>query len=422
MSATAVPATAVPAKAAPAPHSPPTSRHWPPVIWALLAATFAVRACGFVYPYLSYRLTEVHMTSTAASTVLAAFGCGWLVGQILCGALADRIGRRGTFAAAMLLAAVAFPLLAQVHTPLALTVAAAVSGAVYDAPRPVVAAVVADEIPTEAGRAKVNGWRHFATNVGAATTGAVGGALADPVGIPALFWVNGLMCAAMGLLGLRVIPRSGPADAAQRGRHRDAFRDVRLWMLWLVSLLTLVPVAALFSTLPLMMARDQLSAASYGWTQVSSAAAVLVLSPLLNPLLARRAGRGRPMVGPLALSALVLGAGIGSAGLASTTVGYSAAAAAAVPGEIIAFVAAGDIVNRIAPPHSRATYAGIWGTTLAAAIMCAPVLAGWSLAHGGPGLVALTTVSCGLLGAAGCLPLGLLLRQARAPQAFSPTS
>ncbi|MET8411280.1 MFS transporter [Streptomyces sp. NPDC005195] len=392
----------------------PTPARWPLVIWALLLTTFAVRAGGFVYPFLSYRLDGLHLTSSVASIVLAVFGAGWLMGQMLCGWLADHVGRRATLAGAMLLAATTFPVLAQVHTTVALTAATAVSGAVYDAPRPVIAAVVADVIPDEVGRAKANGWRHFATNVGAAATGALGGALAGRTGIPALFWANGAVCAVIAVIVLWVLPRTTRTDVVERGGYREAITDPRLWVLWLASLLTLIPVGALFSALPLMMASDGLDAASYGWTQVTSAVAVLAISPLLNPLLARRAARPTAMVGPLALSGLVLGAGIGSAGLASTTLGYSAAAFLAVPGEIIAFVAAGDIVNRISPSHARATYAGIWGTTLAAAIMCAPTLAGWSLTHGGSELAALTTLSCGFLGAAACLPLHALLRHPRA--------
>ncbi|MER6441066.1 MFS transporter [Streptomyces sp. NPDC001185] len=413
--------TAPIAVAAPTPPvTRPVPARWPPVVWSLLLTTFAARAGGFVYPFLSYRLDGLGLTSSAASTVLAAFGAGWLVGQVLCGWLADRLGRRATLVGAMLLAAAAFPVLGHLQTPVALTAAAAVSGAVYDAPRPVVAAVVADVIPGEAGRAKATGWRHFATNAGAATTGAVGGALAGRTGIPFLFWTNGAVCALIAVLILWVLPRTPRTAASEAGQFREARTDPRLWVLWLASLLILIPVGALVSALPLMMASDGLDAAAYGWTQVTSAVAVLVLSPLLNPLLARRAARPHAMVGALALSGMVLGAGLGSAGLASTALGYSAAVLFAVPGEIIAFVAASDILNRISPPRARATYAGIWGTALAAAIMCAPALAGWSLTHGGTELGALTTLASGFLGAAACLPLHRLLRHSRAQMADLP--
>ncbi|MEU6379636.1 MFS transporter [Streptomyces sp. NPDC046909] len=393
------------------PASPSVSKRWPPLVWALLIGTFAVRAAGFVYPYLPYRLDELHFDTAASSGVLMLWGAGWFTGQLVCGGLADRIGRRTTLVSAMTVAAVSFPLLAAARTPIAVGVAAAVAGLVYDAPRPIVSALIADTIPDEPGRTRVTGWRHFAVNLGAATTGLVGGALAAPLGIPVLFWCNALVCAAFAVVALRVIPPSAAARAPGPRGSREAFTDPLLWLLWLASLLTLIPVAALFSALPMMMAQDGLPPAAYGWTQVASAAAVIGLSPLLNPWLARRAQRPTPMVGLLGLSGIVLGAGMGSAGLASSTTGYSAAAALAVPGEIVAFVAATNILNRIAPSSSRGIYAGVWGTTLAAAVLCAPALGGWALAHGGHHVVGLTTVLSGLLGASLCLPLAALMHR-----------
>ncbi|MER5572412.1 MFS transporter [Streptomyces massasporeus] len=385
-------------------------------IWVLVVGAGAVRAAGFSYPFLSYRLADLGFSTTGISGVLALYGVGWLAGQILWGRLADVLGRRTTLVSAMALAAVVMPLLAEVSNPFAVGGAAVVAGVVYDAPRPVVSAVVGDDVPDDATRASITGWRHFAINVGAAVTGATGGLLADRTGLALLFWINALACAAFALVALRYMkadsPRIPTATPAGNGA-RSALRDVRLGLLWLASLLALTPVAGLFSIMPLLMERNGMPASAYGWTQVASAAAVLLLSLPLNGWLARKT-KSSSMVGMLAASSLVLGAGIGSAGLASSTLQYAAAAAAAVPGEIVAFVAATAIVDRIAPPHARGLYAGIWGSTLAGAIICAPTLAGWSLTQGGPGLVGLTTFFCGVLGAVVCLPLALLLRQGRA--------
>ncbi|MFF3313163.1 MFS transporter [Streptomyces sp. NPDC002952] len=389
----------------------PKAHTRPALIWILLAGTCAVRAAGFVYPYLSYRLSELAMTTTTVSRILAVFGIGWLVGQVLCGWLADRVGRRATLTGAMLLAAVVFPLLGQARSPLTATVAAGVAGLVYYAPWPIVSAIVTDTIPDEAGRARIGGWRHFATNLGAATTGVVGGALAEPAGIPLLFACNGLVCAVFAVVVWRVLPPHAPAPRGTHHQRGSALRDVRLWLLWAASLAALIPVAGLLSILPMLMTRHGLDASAYGTTQAASAAAVIILSPLLNPWLARRARRERPMVGLVAASSLVLGVGMGLAPLASTTWGYSLAPAAAVPGEIVAFVAAANVLNWLAPPESRALYAGIWGSTLAAAVICAPLLAGWSLDEGGDHLAALTTFGVGLLGAALCLPLAALIHR-----------
>jgi hypothetical protein len=118
-----------------------------------------------------------------------------------------------------------------------------------------------------------------------------------------------------------------------------------------------------------------------------------------------------PTVPLLAVSSVLLGVGLGSAGLASSTPQYVVAACTGIPGEIVLFVTATALLEQIAPPYARGLYAGIWGSTLAAAVICAPLLAGWSLARGGPHLVAATTFLCGLLAAASCLPLAALMRR-----------
>ncbi|MGW3974216.1 MFS transporter [Streptomyces ardesiacus] len=378
-----------------------------------------VRAAGFAYPFLSYRLSELALSTTGISTILASFGVGWLIGQIVLGRLADIVGRRSALVGSMLLAAVTLPLLGGLSHPISVALAAVVVGAVYDAPRPVITAVVADTVSDDATRASINGWRHFGINVGAATTGAAGGLLSDTTGLAALYWFNAVACAAFALIALACMPRDRPAcrgaDAADgsRAAYRTAGTDARLWLLWLVSLGALIPVAGLFSILPLLMDDAGLPASAYGWTQVASACTVLILSVPLNRWLARRASRGASMVPLLAVSSLGLGAGLGSAGLAESTPQYVIAACIGIPGEIVVFVAATALLDQITPPQARGLYAGIWGSTLAAAVSCAPALGGWSLSKGGPQLVAVTTTLCGLTGAAACLPLAVLMHHPR---------
>ncbi|MFI6283035.1 MFS transporter [Streptomyces sp. NPDC050988] len=414
MSRAIAPPSAASTSQAPAATRAARAGAWPAAVWALLIGTFAVRAAGFVYPYLAYHLSAREIAAQRVTLILALFGAGWLAGQLMCGALADRIGRRATLAGAMATAAVAFPVLAQSHAVVSLAAASFVAGFVYDSPRPIVSAVIADTVPDEPTRARIAGWRHFATNLGAATTGAVGGALAAPLGFPALFLFNAAVCAAFAVIAWRIVPpRAHRTHAAPPpGSYWAAFSDLRLILLWLASVCAFVPVTALYAVLPLMMTEDHLPASAYGWSQAAGAAAVLILSPLMNGWLARRASGPSPMVGLLAAGAVVLGAGMGTAGFASTSTGYAAAVVLAVPGEIIAFVAAADVLNRISPTNSRGLYAGIWGTTLATAVLLAPLLAGWCLAVGGHLLVALALTGCGLAAAAACLPLKALTRPA----------
>jgi hypothetical protein len=167
----------------------------------------------------------------------------------------------------------------------------------------------------------------------------------------------------------------------------------------------------MFSSLPMLMTADGLDAAAYGWTQVASATVVVLLTPVLMPVLSRKAAGPTAMIGPFALSSLILGVGMGAAGLASTTLGYSLAAGGAVIGEVLLFVAASDLVNRISPPGARGLYAGAWGAQMALAIIAAPLLSAWAIRTGGGQLVACTTLATGLLGAVLCVPLRALLPQ-----------
>ncbi|MET9934798.1 MFS transporter, partial [Streptomyces sp. NPDC006324] len=388
------------------------SRRVPPTIWALLCGTFLVRAAGFTYPFLSYRLKQLNLSTSTISHALAAFGLGWFFGQLVCGWLADRIGRRTTLIGAMSVAAVVLPLLAHLGSTFAVLVTAVIAGAVYDAPRPIVSASITELIPSEEGRARINGWRHFAVNIAAAFTGFAGGMLAGVVGVAPLIWANAIACASFVLIALRYLDadRPGPRAATARAEYRAALGDIRLWLLILASLAALVCAAGMFCALPLLMTDDGLSATAYGWTQLTNVAAVVTLSPLLTPWLSRRAAAA-PMFLPFAASALILGAGMAIAGLASTTIGYSLAVALLVPGEIIIFIAAGNLLDHLAPADARGLYAGIWGSTLAIAVILAPLLTGWALDQGGDILAAAAAFVSGLLGATLTFPLAALMHR-----------
>jgi MFS family permease len=390
-------------------------RRWPADIRTLMVGTFLVRAFGFTYPFLPYHLDDLHLTTRTISYVLAAFGAGWFLGSILFGWLADRIGHRATLIAAMVLASAALPLLAQAQAVPGLLAAAFTAGTIYDAPRPVFTAAIAATFPEDRDRASLNAWRNFAVNVAAAVAGTAGGLLAGPLGIPALIWANAAACALFALLVWHFMPtaqRESPETSDPRSAgYRAAFHDPRLWLLLVTSLCALTCAASLFSSMPMLMAEDGLTASDYGWTQTANAGAVLLLSPILNRWLVARSDSPVPMTALLAASSAALGTTMGAAGFASTAAGYSAAAALAVPGEIMVFGAAADILNRISPASSRGLYAGIWGTTLAMAVLLAPTLAGWALTHGGDRLAAVTTFTVGLLGAALSWPLDRLVRR-----------
>lgn len=382
----------------------PVPASYPAVIWLLLGGNFLISTAAFAYPFMAYLVAERGHAATTVGAVLAAFGIGWVFGQLVCGWLIDRLGRRLTLTGTMLFAAVALIGMASAHSVWILLCGAALVGLVYDAPRPVVGAAISELIPDPQRRAKVDGWRFgWVINGGAAVSGGLGGLLAGELGIPVLFWIDGMVCAVFSALVLCCLPRDVSRPAEHKG-YRQAFRDRRLVLLLASGVATLTAVLGLYAAMPMLMIRHGLDAGAYGLAFMANALTVMTIAPLLTPWLSRRVAAD-PRLGIMAAAAVWTTACMSIGALSTTTMGFSLAAAACAPGEIAWFIVAIGIVHRIAPPARRGIYHGVWGTALAIAAVCSPILASVSLELGGAPLVAATTLAAGLAGAALSLKL-----------------
>jgi MFS family permease len=366
-----------------------------------------VRALGFAYPFLSYFVAERGHGPTVVSLVLAAFGAGWVIGQLVCGSLVDRIGGRLTLVAAMVTAAAVLCALAASHSLPMMVGGAVTFGLAFDAPRPVISAAIAELIPDSGRRARIDAFRYgWVVNAGGAITGALGGLLAIRIGVPALFLVHAAACATFAALALWFLPRrtrSTVPSSAMSG-YRQAFADRRLVLVYLSSVATLTAMTAVLADMPMLMSLRGLGADAFGWAQVANAVGVAALTPVVTPWLSKRIAI-RPRLDILAAAGVWAALCMAAAAYATTTAEFSLACLGVALAETAWFVVAVGIVHRIAPPAQRGVYHGIWGTALAVAWIVSPLLASFSLETGGPHLVAATTMIVGLLGAACCLPL-----------------
>lgn len=393
-------------------------RATPASIWVLLGGLLLVRAMGFGYLFLTFLLHERGYGPTRIEWALATFGVGWLIGQPLCGWLTDRVGRRRTLVGFLVLGAAGLPVLGTSAAPVAVLAGALLAGMSHDASRPVISAAIADQVPDDGHRAWLNGWRHLVLNAGGALAGGLGGLLAGPLGMPALYWLNAAACGAFTLLVLRYVPADVAVSVeSDQERYRECLADARLWILVAASLGALVPLMATYAAVPLLMTSDHLPPAAFGTIQLAASAAVVLLTPLLNPWLSRRAASPRPMLAEVAASSVFLGAAMAGIGFTSTVLGYGLAVVATIPGEVIWFVAISDVLNRIAPTHARGIYNGVWGMSLAGASVLSPLLTAWALDLGGKPMVGATIAAAGLFGAICCVPLALGARGANHPDA-----
>ncbi len=389
---------------------------FPAIIWLLLGGNLVVRAAGFGYPFLAYHVAGRGHAPGVVGAVLAVFGLGWLLGQLVCGWVIDHYGRRETLVATGLVAGVALVLMAGAHSVSALLGGAAVVGLVYEAPRTVLGASIADLIADPARRAKIDALRFGSMSIGAGIAGGAGGLLAGWLGIPALYWINGIACAAFAVAAALRMPSSPPPCAVSTGKivFRQTFSDARLILLFGSSVAVLTAFMGFYAAMPMLMARCGLGPGAYGVAQLANAAAVVGLSPLIAPWVSRKV-EGGPRVDIMAAAVVWTTMCVAAIALAHTALGFTVAAAACAPGEIAWFVVGAGIVHRIAPPAQRGRYHAVWGVAGAVAAVTAPILASASLIHGGRSLVAVTTATAGLIGAALCVPLArAIARRARA--------
>lgn len=392
----------------------PPGNRYPAGIWLLLAGSLLVRSAGFAYPFLAYHVAGRTHATGAVGAVLATYGVGWATGQLLCGWLVDRCGARTTLVSTMSVAAVVLMLMAGARSVPVLLLGAAIAGLACQAPRPVLSATIANVIPDPQQRARLDSWSFgWVLNIGGAITAGVGGLVAGWVGGTSLLYrVNGIACAIFAVVAACCISEKvhRPPDPAgpARGDYRQAFSDKRLLLLVASGLATLTSLMGFFAAVPMLMSACGLGASAYGWVQLANASAVIALTPLMTPWLSKLLAIG-PRLDILACAGAWVTLCMGAAGLAHTTAGFGAAAAACSPGEIAWFVVGTGIVHRIAPPANSGRYHGIWSMTTAAASVTAPILASCSLVHSGRLLMATTTVTVGLLGTALCAPLARVL-------------
>ncbi len=409
----AVVAQAPCARVAPVRVPPPTEGvGLPREIWLLLGGNLLVRAAGFAYPFMTYHVAAQGHGAGMVGAVLAVFGIGSVVGHLLCGSLVDRLGRRSTIVIAMVLAAVVLALMSGARSVPALLGGAAMIGLVFDTPRSVLGAAISELVLDPAKRAKVDAWRcGWVANVGAAVAAGVGGLCADWIGIPVLYWFNGIACAVFAAVAMHWMPpRAGQPATDVKTTYRQAFSDRRLVVLFASSVAVLTAFMGLVVTIPILMSARGLSAGAWGAVQLVNALTVIAVTPLITRWLSRRIAV-RLRLDIVALAAICTAGCLCASAFATTTAEFSVVAAASAPGQIAWFVAAADVVHRIAPPALRGRYHGIWGMAWAAASVIAPILVSTALAWGGQPLVAAAILAAGLIGAALCAPLARVLRR-----------
>ncbi|MFE3448178.1 MDR family MFS transporter [Nonomuraea sp. NPDC059194] len=377
----------------------------PRPFWALWSGTLVNRLGTMVMPFTGVYLTQARgLSLAAAGMVMAVFGAGQLVSQLIAGSLTDRIGRRATLSGSMLATAVAMLALGYSTTLPAILVAMFVLGLVIDAYRPASSALVADLI-APAERPRAYGLLFWAINLGYAVGMTAGGWLAQS-GFLWLFWFDAVSCVVFAVLVWRAVPetRPEPEAGAPGGGLRVVLRDWLMVAFTVVVLGNALVYSQTFTTLPVAMKLAGLSTAEFGVAMAANGVLIVVLQPLVSGWLGRR-----DPVRSFALGVGVMGVGFALTAFVTSTAALVATVVVWTLGEIVTAGIAAAIVASLAPAHLRGAYAGLFGFAWALAGMVAPLMT--PLLKISPSALWFTVGVIGLITAAGGVALAPAIRR-----------
>ncbi|SFJ21321.1 Predicted arabinose efflux permease, MFS family [Streptosporangium canum] len=392
----------------------------PPAFWALWTGTLVNRVGMMVQPFIGVYLTQARgMSLAAAGAVMAVFGVGSLLSQIIAGWLADRFGRRITLTGGMVATAATMVALGYSASLPAIVATMFVLGMTVDIYRPASTALVADLIPP-LDRPRAYGLLFWALNLGFAVAMVAGGWLAQ-AGYGWMFGINAATSLAFGLLVWRAVPetlpaRSGPGgldgpDGRGRGGFADVLKDRLMVAFSVITLISTVAYSQAFTTLPLAMTHGGFTAVDYGMVIAVNGVLIVLVQPLTGDWFGRL---DHSTV--LAVGLAVIGAGFALTAAVSSIAGYALSVILWTAGEIVTAGIPGAIVAALAPPHLRGRYSGMYGFAWSGGALIAPLL-GTGLLEVGPAVLWPAIGAINLVAAGGLLAIGPALRRRTAAAA-----
>jgi predicted MFS family arabinose efflux permease len=364
---------------------PRRMRGLPRAVWVLVAGTLITRAGSFAVPFLTiYLHTERGLSLRFAGAALAAYGAGGMVASLTGGSLADRLGRKPVVVGSPLLGGLALIALLFTQQPAAVVAMAFVGGAVGEAGRPAISAMLTDLTPLER-RMDAFALFRLVINLGFAVGTGLGGLLITHLGFARLFVADAATSWIYAVVALALLPETRPRtrEAGERQRGFGAvLADPAFRRFWTGSFVMAVVFAQTMVTLPLALIGRGFSTAVYGG--LISANGVIIIAGEF--WISGRARRHRPHR-VMALGALLLGVGYALMGVVGRSVPLLLATVVVWTfGEMLGSPTGQAYLSAIAPPDLRGRYAGGLGLAWSLAFTVGPLLGGVALAAGGGSL------------------------------------
>ncbi|MFC7547312.1 MDR family MFS transporter [Plantactinospora sp. GCM10030261] len=352
----------------------------PSRFWYLWTGTLINRLGGFVLIFLAIYLTSVrNFSPIQAGMVIGLWGLGGAAGTMLGGTLTDRWGRRPTLFAGQLGAAAMMLALGFAEELWTVAAGALLLGLFAEGVRPAFGAMMIDVVP-ERDRLRAFSLNYWALNLGFACAAILAG-LAAELSYLLLFAVDAATTLVTALIIFVKVGETRPGGTGRTkvgGSARGVPGGLRTVLsdrvfLGFVGLNLLVAWVFLqhISMLPITMADDGLSPATYGWI-IALNGFLIVAGQLFVPRLIK--GRGRSNV--LALAAVIVGVGFGLTAFADAAWFYAVTVLIWTLGEMLNSPSNSTLIAELSPAAYRGRYQGVFSLSWQLAGASAPVLGG----------------------------------------------
>jgi predicted MFS family arabinose efflux permease len=362
----------------------------PSDFWILWSGILVNRLGTMALPFLAFFLASKGFSENVAALAVSCWGIGGFAATFFGGWSADRIGRKPTLLAGLLLSAVAMLAMPWANAALVIDLLAFLAGFAFDFQRPAVFATVADLVPAQ-DRVRAFGLNYWAINIGASLAPLVGGVLAA-VSFFFLFScdaVSSLCYFALIFFRLREPARHLAIPGARRSPFA-AFADRRMLVLFILSSFLTAQFFQSYSTLPLVMRHQGMNAADYSRAIALNGLTVVLLSIPLSRVL-QRVSPGRA----LALAAACVGIGFFLTQFAQNVFEYAGSVFVWTLGEIGIASTAPALISRLSPPNQRGVYQGTYSMSWSLGILAGPAIGGWVLQTAGSHIL---WSGCGIIG------------------------
>lgn len=338
-----------------------TFSEYPKSFQILVGATFIDRVGGtMIQPFYSlYIAQKFGVNMTTIGLLFGIWSISGVVGNMLGGALTDKIGRKTMLIAGLVLSATSAILMGVVNQLWAFALISTVVGLLSDIAGPARGAMTTDMLPPEK-RAEGFGIIRVVGNLAWIIGPALGGLLASK-SYMLVFICDAIASIITALIVLWKIPETKPQASAESEKETllQTFKGYgkvtsdKLFLAYvLISMLLILVYSQMYSTLSVYLNQQYaIPAKGYGWLMSMNAALVVLFQFSIT-----RGTRKKPPMRMMALATIFYGIGFSMIGFVDRYWMFMVAMAIITLGEMVHIPTSSGLIANLAPEDKRGRY------------------------------------------------------------------